>query len=488
MKLAFFTPLNPVQSGISDYSEELLSAMSGATIGGREVDIDLFIDKGYKPSNEEITRKFDVLPGRGFGRIAGQYDATIYQMGNSAAHAYIYEMLMRHPGVVVMHEFVLHHLRVWMTLNGGKRKEYLSLMERQHGEEGREAARRVMLGQFPEALFNYPLSEEAIHKATGVIVHSRYMAGLVRGVRPDVPLAVVSMGVPLPPLIDKAEARARLGLDPDLFLVTSVGHLNPYKRVSATLRAFKSLLMEVPNALYLLVGSRSPNYDPARQIEMLGLQSHVKSTGYVSQQEFQDYLAASDVSLNLRYPTAGETSASLLRIMGAGVPVLVSRTGSFEELPDDAAGKIDVGDIEEELLLEYLLLLARRPDLRAAMSEAARRYVAENHTLEAAARGYLEFVRSQEPGARNQEVVVPPVQQMVGSKAQSGESGRQKVHIHAPLHASPPVMPPTALSPQSSVLTSVADAAAELGIEEGDEEILAALARSLEGLAPKHES
>ena len=110
--------------------------------------------------------------------------------------------------------------------------------------------------------------------------------------------------------------------------------------------------MEVPNSLYLLVGSKSPNYDPTRQIEMLDLADRVKSTGYVAAEDLPYYLAASDVCLNLRYPTAGETSASLLRIMGAGVPVLVSRTGSFEELPDDAAGKVDVGDIEEEFDVE----------------------------------------------------------------------------------------------------------------------------------------
>src|SRR5436309_1793245 len=123
MKLAFFSPLNPIQSGISDYSEELLSAMAGATVGGRAVDIDLFVDRGYKPSNREIAGKFDVLPGRDFSRVASGYDSVVYQMGNSPAHAYIYEALLKHPGVVVMHEFILHHLRIWMTLNGGKRRE-----------------------------------------------------------------------------------------------------------------------------------------------------------------------------------------------------------------------------------------------------------------------------------------------------------------------------------------------------------------------------
>src|SRR5207302_9477075 len=137
-------------------------------------------------------------------------------------------------------------------------------------------------------------------------LHSHPMTPLVRAVPPELPLSIVPIRVPLPPFIPKDVARAQLGLDPDLVLVTSVGHLNPYKRVSATLRAFKALLMDVPRSLYLLVGSRSPNYDPTRQIEMLGLSDKVKITGYASPQDFSYYLAASDVCLNLRHPTAGE--------------------------------------------------------------------------------------------------------------------------------------------------------------------------------------
>ena len=467
MKIAFFSPLNPVQSGISDYSEELLATLAGAKVGGQPLDIDIFIDKGYKPSNRDVIGQFNILPGTDYRRLSAGYDATIYQMGNSSAHAYIYNELIRSPGIVVMHEFVLHHLRVWMTLNGGKRKEYINIMEQRHGPEGRGAARRVLLGQFPEALFEYPLSEEVINRAKGIIVHSRHMEGLVRQVRPDVPIAVVPMGVPLPPLIPKAEARAHLGIDPDLFLVTSVGHLNPYKRVSTTLRAFKALLMEVPRALYLLVGSRSPNYDPTRQIEMLGLSDKVQFTGYVSPEEFPFYLAASDVCLNLRYPTAGETSASLLRIMGAGVAVLVSRTGSFEELPDSAAGKVDIGDIEEELLLEYLLLLSKRPDLRQSMSHAARDYVAQHHTLGQAALGYLRFIA---PGA---EIELAP---------QKVDNSHKQINLSLTTDHRPPTTDNP--KPTHPFIGSISEAAAEIGITEQHEAVLNHISSALEGVVP----
>ena len=381
--------------------------------------------------------------------------------------------------MVVLHEFVLHHLRMWMALNGGQAQGICGAMERRYGEEGREAARRVLLGQFPEALFKYPLSDEVIERAAGIIVHSRlHGPGLCARCGPTCRWRWCRWACRCRPLSRrKCAGAARPGPGP--FVVSSVGHLNPYKRVSATLRAFKALVMQVPRACYLLVGSRSPNYDPAhanRHARAGGL--GCKIMGYVPQEELPYYLAASDVCVNLRYPTAGETSASLLRIMGAGVPVLVSRTGSFKELPDDAAGKMDIGDIEEELLLEYLLLLARRPDLRQAMSEAARGYVAEHHTLEGAARGYLEFLVALRGTSEAVEVQPLPAQAPSPILATPAP----------PLHVT---VAPRAQDKSENLdgdpLAIIAKAAAELGVSEKDDTSLSGIARSLEGLVPSRE-
>ena len=466
MRIAFFSPLNPIQSGISDYSEELLPFLArGATV-------DLYIDQ-YKPSNAAITAQFAVRPAAEFpaAQQAAPYDSLVYQMGNSPAHAYIYELLARYPGVVVLHEFVLHHLRMWMLLNAGRAGAYVEAMAGAYGGAGRALARRVLMGQHPTAMFDYPLVEETIGRATGIIVHSAYLAGRVQAVRPDVPLAVVPMGVPLPPLLVQAAARARLGLDPDLFVVASVGHLNPYKRLSVALRAFKALVMQAPRARYLLVGSASPNFNIRRMIGMLGLDAQVQVVGYAPPAQFADYLAAADVCVNLRYPTAGETSAALLRLMGAGLPTLVSDTGAFTELPDAAVGKVDIGGIEEEVLLEYLLLLARRPDVRQAMGHAARRHVARHHTLEGAARGYLTFLATLTgrpvdlsglaiPSPPDDPPLAPP--SAAAERAASLSSDSQS----------------SVLSPQSAPLGVVAAAAAELGLAP-DDPTLAGIVRNL---------
>ncbi len=456
MRIAFFTPLNPIQSGISDYSEELLPVLARGAM------VDIYIDK-YRPTNAAITGQFAVRPAAEFpaAQRAAPYDSIVYQMGNSPAHAYIYEMLARYPGVVVLHEFVLHHLRMWMALNAGRGGAYLAAMGQAYGEAGRALARRVLVGQHPAAMFDYPLVEEALNRATAVIVHSAYMAGRVRAIRPDVPLAVVPMGVPLPPLIPKDEARARLGLASDEFIVSSVGHLNPYKRISIVLRAFKALVMQVPRARYLLVGSPSPNFNVGRMIGMLGLDAQVQVVGYAPPAQFADYLAASDVCANLRYPTAGETSAALLRIMGAGLPVLVSDTGAFTELPDAAVGKVDIGGLEEEVLLEYLLLLARRPDVRAAMGRAARHYVATGHTLEAAARGYLTFLATLTGQPVDLSVLpLPPPP----DDDRLPDSSTPRSIPDQPPTPNPPAPTPAPALP----LALLADAASELGLAPDD--------------------
>ena len=91
-------------------------------------------------------------------------------------------------------------------------------------------------------------------------------------------------------------------------------------------------------------------------------------------------------------PDAGETSASLLRLLAAGKVTFVTRTGAYAELPDNVCVKIEPDAFEKQLLVEYLDYFAARPDARTAMGTTARRYVQEHHTMQAAARAYNDFL------------------------------------------------------------------------------------------------
>ena len=143
------------------------------------------------------------------------------------------------------------------------------------------------------------------------------------------------------------------------------GFLKPYKRIAESLRAFRRLVRALPDARMILVGEAHPELPLQSLIASMGLQEHVRHLDFVPMEDFNGYLGACDIVLNLRYPTVGESSGTLQRALGMGKAVIVSDVGSFRELPDDICLKTPVDATEEEHLFEYLNLLATRPSVRS---------------------------------------------------------------------------------------------------------------------------
>lgn len=381
-RLAWFTPLRPIESGISQYSEDILPVLA------RAWEIDVYVD-GYQPTHLAPSPHLRVRQAREFRRAHRRqpYDAVIYQMGNNPYHAYMYDLALQVPGIVVLHDTVLHHLRVGMLLGGRRAPAYRAEMERRYGPAGREAAMRVLRGQMPSALFQFPLSEDVIDAAKEVIVHSEHSRQQVLGWCPDASVTRVPMGVPVPPEISRERARRLLSLPQDQYIIASVTFINPYKRLDVVMQAVRRLREFLPARL-VLAGSVSHMVPLDRLVVMFGIEQAVDRFGYVDDRTARLIVGAADVCVNLRWPTAGETSASLLRTMGAGRPVLVTDAGSFAELPDGAVVKVPADALEEESVYALLHGLAERPALREQIGGLAREFIAREHSLAAMARGY----------------------------------------------------------------------------------------------------
>ena len=102
MKIAIFSPLNPIKTGIADYTEEMLEALA------KYFEIDLYITKEYQPKNESIVSQYKTIPFEIKSFNPSEYFEIIYHMGNYYdGHRYIYESLKKFPGVVVLHDYVL---------------------------------------------------------------------------------------------------------------------------------------------------------------------------------------------------------------------------------------------------------------------------------------------------------------------------------------------------------------------------------------------
>ena len=366
MKVAFFSPLPPAKSGIADYSATLLDSLRPL------VEIETFTER---PAH------FD----------ASKYDAIVYQLGNNPYHTFAYETALEHPGVVVLHEANLHHLLADFTIRRGNWDAYLREVEINAGPEALAYALRHVRTLERGPNYEIPMLRTILDRSRAVIVHSDAVGSVVREYGFTGPIGKIPHGAWIEQA-DRMKYRERLGLDERAPLVGIFGFLKPYKRIAESLRAFRRLVRVVPEARMILVGEAHEELPLKSMIHSLGLSEHVRHLDFVPIEDFNGYLGACDIVLNLRFPTVGESSGTLLRALGMGKAVIVSDIGSFREFPDEICLKAPVDATEEEHLFEYLNLLASRPDLAEALGARARAWVERECNWDSVARQYRDFL------------------------------------------------------------------------------------------------
>ena len=143
---------------------------------------------------------------------------------------------------------------------------------------------------------------------------------------------MIPHGAWIPP-VDRMAYRHRLGLDETIPLIGVFGFLKPYKRIAESLRAFRRLVRVTPTAKMILVGEPHPELPVEAMIRSMGIEANARVIGFAPIEDFVGYLAACDIVLNLRYPTVGESSGTLLRSLGLGKAVMVSRSDRFKSSP-----------------------------------------------------------------------------------------------------------------------------------------------------------
>ncbi len=390
MRIAYFSPFRPASTGIADYSEEIVPHLAD------HVDLDLFVD-GYEPSNPRIRDCFPVYDAAEFEERHRQhpYDVPLYQMGNNACHLYIYRLLQKYPGVVVLHDSILHHFLSGSLLHG--EHDYAGYQEA-FGEQGQSLMRRQLSGVWSDVdHFAFPGVARVVDRSRAIVVHSQATAQQLRQAFPGTPVHVVRqhIGPDCSPFqgLAAAEVKARVGLRPDSFVVASFGFIVPSKRFDSTLLAYRELLKTHPNSEYLVVGAENSHYDLRKLVREAELEGLVHIVGSVPMEMFYGLMDASDVCVQLRYPSAGETSAAVLRVMSKGKPVVLSNYAQFAEFPDDCCLKVDLGPAEVPMLTDYLRLLADDRSFCRQVGENARRYVRTYNNVEQTVQGYLQALQ-----------------------------------------------------------------------------------------------
>lgn len=341
--LAWVSPLPPVPSGISDYSADLLGAMS------ERFDVTLICDQ----DEVDLEPALDQLPQRDAGWFAvhaPEFDHVVYQVGNSDFHTFMLPLLRIHPGIVVLHDFfvsgVLWYDQLHRELDGVWDRAVLA----SHGD----VRSRIAVDETLEK--TYPANLPVLNAALGVIVHSQLAKGSIEawhGSLRDLPVDVVPLVRREPREQTRAKARAELGIDPDAFLVCSFGSVFYPKLDLELVRAWLgSQTAADPRAELHLVGPLvSPDY--AQQLaeftEASEFGTRVRLTDRVSREDYERYLVAADVAVQLRASSRGETSAATLDCLNHGLATIVNAHGTAVELPSEAVVRLGDQFSPEEL-------------------------------------------------------------------------------------------------------------------------------------------
>jgi glycosyltransferase involved in cell wall biosynthesis len=397
MRLAYFSPLPPLKTGIATYSRHLTAVLA------RDFDLQVFHAGPCDPLPLQRP-PIDYLRDPGMLSELSGYDAVLYHLGNNPWHHLdIYRCLLEHPGIVVLHDAVLYYLASGLG-RGGLIKEFCL---------------NYGLGRLPElwqiiesspqgdvlrykSPASYPLIARVLEHASAIIVHSKTTAAAVqdagyKGQVHAVELPFYPEQLARAKSVDLRALRQLLGISKDRIVLGTFGFIGPTKRTDKVLEALGALRQKHDFVL-LIVGEGD---DVSKKIRKRHLQDRVIQVGFVDDEKFADYLMLADIIVSLRYPSMGESSATLIQALALGKPCIVTDHAWFSELPDSCAWKIGYGESEVEELLRALENLIEDPMRCEVIGGEAQRYALDNCAPGKVATRYREIIVSETSARRS---------------------------------------------------------------------------------------
>ena len=388
MRIAWFTPYSPF-SAIAKCSRTIVTALAQR----HEVEIWHFEEQQIRDAPVPVRRLQS--PDDWDAARHDQYDLVVYNFGNYLPfHREIFLLSRRRPGICILHDFVMHHFFAAYYLEWLKDGEaYVSSMKRLYGSEGEKVARAAVNGAGgiweTERVGEFPLVEDIIQGAKGVIVHSEFLKTYISRTFGG-PIKKLSLPYPIDDT-PVATTRNALGVPEDCCLLLTVGHVNPNKCISDALEALGRVSAAGQRFAYAIVGKCDPKFgnELRRVADRHGISAAVHWMGEVNDETLRGFLRDADVCLNLRFPVIEGASASVIEQMKFGKAVIVSDTGFFTELPSDCVVKVEPKNVPA--LAQLLTQLVSSPGECAELGKRARQYAHNEFDVDRYAAGLELF-------------------------------------------------------------------------------------------------
>src|SRR3954469_8213906 len=341
MRLAWFSPMPPIPSGVAAVSGQLVREL------GRRHAIDVYVHANHPReslSTLESLESVRVYSAHDFvwRHRAEPYDLTVYQVGNSSHHDYVWPYLFRYPGLTVLHLFHVHHARAAALLRTGRPQAFRAEFAANHPDVPADLAELAIAGFDNHLYYNWPMSRLIVEASRLTAVHSAPLASQLQEQLTGSSITTIRLahGERLDAEhIARARARVRrsygIGSDAEDALLFGVfGGLTPDKRIPQVLDALCAIAPYAPSAHLLLAGAPTRHYDVAADAAQRRLENRVTITGYLpTEAALTECIAACDISLNLRWPTAREMSGPWLRALAAARPTITVDLAHLVDVP-----------------------------------------------------------------------------------------------------------------------------------------------------------
>lgn len=372
-KIAYFSPLPPKKSGIANYNAALVPFLS------KYWDIDFFIDD-YDCIDDFLISNFDIFSFADFDELNSvkKYDSIIYHFGNSNNHIYMFDMIKKHPGIVVLHDTFLSGVVYWMTARLGKIDEFVDEVIYSHGEHGQKLVNKAKknLISWDELIWNLQINKRILDNATKIIVHSNWDKENITKLYPqlDSKISVIPLCTKIRESYNKNATKTKLGFSKDDFVICTFGFVVSTKKIDSILKNSHKFLKKHANAKLAIVGDLEDQYgEIVKKISKdLGIEDKVIFTDHVSEERYGQYLDICDVCIQLRKNFRGGGSLTVNQALGAGLTTIISDEGPFKEYPDHTVIKLNPSD--EKNLSDILENLYENPQKRIDLAENAKNF------------------------------------------------------------------------------------------------------------------
>jgi glycosyltransferase involved in cell wall biosynthesis len=397
-----FSPVPPMPSGIAAYVADLLPLLPTAWR------VDVFTDEGVEEGSSDKPiplRRADgasvpCYPHTQFAARHRQepYDLNVYQVGNTAARAYVYDYVTSHPGLLVLHDGVVHPARVGAAIAAGDIADYRRVAVACREDVGEAIGHLVAGGLGGPSLYRtFPMCEDLVRASRATAMHGELACDWLRAL---VPAPVVSVPHWRSVVVDadRRDAwRKRLCGEGEV-LIGSFGNIGPERRLDRVFAALAALSTTDAAAgtpwRLVIAGEVAPELGLESLAADLGIAERVSWQSGLDDDDFVAVMAATAFAVNLRYPPARSSSGVLHQLLQLGVPAVITDVLHWRDYPETTVKRVPPGpDADEHAALRDALgTWVGDADERAEASAAAAAWAAANLTPERMRAGYVDAV------------------------------------------------------------------------------------------------